>query len=124
MTTNDIYNEPNFTGVVTEIFSKGITVSVDFFYEQPGDYLFISRSKPLTYPTIREKFAHFLNKYHLSQPYTLHDCRHTFASWLSDIGTPEVIQDRLMGHHSKSLDNKVYVHKTIKQLREWITLLL
>lgn len=60
MTTNDIYNEPNFTGVVTEIFSKGITVSVDFFYEQPGDYLFTSRSKPLTYPTIHEKFAHIL----------------------------------------------------------------
>lgn len=94
---------------------------IHFFYEQPGDYLFTSRSKPLTYSTIREKFAHILNKYHLSQPYTLHDCRHTFASWLSDIGTPEVIQDRLMGHRSKSLDNKVYVHKTIEQLREWIT---
>ena len=29
MTMNDIYNEPNFTGVVTEVFDKGITVSVD-----------------------------------------------------------------------------------------------
>lgn len=97
---------------------------VRFFYEQPGDYLFTSCVKPTTYHIIRRKFADVLKKYALTQPYTLHDCRHTFASWLSDIGTPEVIQDRLMGHSSKSLDNKVYVHKTVEHLREWVYKLL
>lgn len=29
MTMNDIYSEPNFTGVVTEVFDKAIIVSVD-----------------------------------------------------------------------------------------------
>ena len=93
---------------------------VHYFYSQSGSYFFTSGTTPLTYINIRKRFHSVCTRYQLSQRYTLHDCRHTFASWLSDIGTPEVIQDRLMGHTSKTLDNKVYIHKTVEQLREWI----
>lgn len=52
-----------------------------------------------------------------------HDCRHTFISKLDAAGANKVSIDRIVGHSSKSIGEKVYTHKTIKDLHEAIKLL-
>lgn len=52
-----------------------------------------------------------------------HDCRHTFRSKLDSAGANQVAIDRIMGHSSKSLGEKIYTHKTVKDLQDAINLL-
>lgn len=51
-----------------------------------------------------------------------HDCRHTFRSKLDSAGANSVAIDRIMGHASKTLGEKIYTHKTIEELQEAIDL--
>ena len=47
-----------------------------------------------------------------------HDCRHTFISKLDSAGANKVAIDRIVGHSSKTLGEKVYTHKTLQELQE------
>ena len=97
---------PRIQGFVTEL------------YEATDKYLFPSRQSYLSYNTMAKMFAKALSDCGIETKYTLHDCRHTFDSWLHDAGVPDVVRNLLMGHAGKDLDEKVYIHKTIEQLRE------
>lgn len=50
--------------------------------------------------------------------HTTHDCRHTFRSKLD--GYDKVAIDRIMGHKTEDIGEKVYTHKTIEQLKNVI----
>jgi integrase len=52
-----------------------------------------------------------------------HDCRHTFISKLDAAGANKVSIDRIVGHSSQSVGEKVYTHKTIKDLHDAVKLL-
>ena len=52
-----------------------------------------------------------------------HETRHTFRSRLDNKNANKVSIDLLMGHSSKGIGERVYTHKTIKQLRDTIELL-
>lgn len=52
-----------------------------------------------------------------------HDCRHTFRSKLDSAGANSVAIDRIMGHSSKTIGEKIYTHKTVEELQEAINLL-
>ena len=52
-----------------------------------------------------------------------HDTRHTFISRLSSAGADHVCIERLAGHSSKGVTDKVYTHKDIDELRTTIELL-
>ena len=52
-----------------------------------------------------------------------HDCRHTFISKLDAAGANRVSIDRIVGHSSKTIGEKVYTHKTVEDLHEAINLL-
>ena len=52
-----------------------------------------------------------------------HDCRHTVQSKLDSAGANKVAVDRILGHSSKTIGEKVYTHKTIEELHEAIRLL-
>ena len=45
-----------------------------------------------------------------------HDCRHTFRSELDRKGANKVCIDLLMGHTSKEIGERVYTHKTLREL--------
>lgn len=90
------------------------------FYDAPGDYLLSENSKPRSYAFLLSRAKKAFSVFGIATAYTIHDCRHTFSSWLSDADVPTVICDRLMGHAGKTLDEKVYIHKTFEQLREAI----
>lgn len=52
-----------------------------------------------------------------------HDCRHTFRSKLDSAGANSVAIDRIMGHSSKTIGEKIYTHKTVEELQKAIKLL-
>lgn len=54
---------------------------------------------------------------------TPHEARHTFETNLDNAGGNRKCIDLLMGHKSKDVGNRVYNHKTLKQLRETVELL-
>lgn len=86
-------------------------------YNYYDHYVLSGRDVPVNPLTFRKLFNASLKASGITKKYTPHDCRHTFESKLDDAGVPQVIKDRLMGHASKSLGEKIYTHKTIEQLR-------
>lgn len=52
-----------------------------------------------------------------------HDCRHTVRSKLDSAGANKVAIDRILGHSSNSIGEKVYTHKTVEELKEALALL-
>ena len=52
-----------------------------------------------------------------------HDCRHTVRSKLDSAGANAVAIDRIMGHTSKTIGERIYTHKTVKDLQDAINLL-
>lgn len=52
-----------------------------------------------------------------------HDCRHTFRTKLEAVGANKVAIDRIMGHASGNIGDRVYTHKTVEDLREAIEML-
>ncbi|MBR6538068.1 MAG: tyrosine-type recombinase/integrase [Lachnospiraceae bacterium] len=92
-------------------------------YDAPGEYMMPSIRKKggcISYDKLRKLFMDTIKEIGITTEYTLHDCRHTFSSMLDDAGTNPVIRNLLMGHSGKDLDEKVYIHKTVEQLREAI----
>ena len=55
--------------------------------------------------------------------YLTHDCRHTVCSKLDSAGANKVAVDRIIGHSSKSIGEKIYTHKTVDELHEAMNLL-
>lgn len=55
--------------------------------------------------------------------HTTHECRHTFRSKLDSAGANKVAIDRIMGHKSRDVGERVYTHKTIEELKQAIELL-
>lgn len=56
--------------------------------------------------------------------HTPHECRHTFRSRLDSANANKKCIDLLMGHTSRDVGERVYTHKSIKELKDTINLLL
>jgi integrase len=56
----------------------------------------------------------------LNMEHTVHETRHTFRSRLDSAGANKRCIDLIMGHKSKDVGERVYTHKTIKELQEAI----
>ena len=77
--------------------------------------------KPISIDTFRLRWADFMNA--LGMKHTPHECRHTFRSRMDSAGANKVCIDRIMGHKSRDVGERVYTHKTIEELKEAIELL-
>lgn len=51
-----------------------------------------------------------------------HDTRHTFISELQSRGADHICIERLVGHSSHGITDKVYTHKDIHELRKAVEL--
>ena len=54
--------------------------------------------------------------------HTPHECRHTFRSLLDSAGANKKCIDLMMGHTSKDVGERIYTHKTLKELAEALKL--
>lgn len=68
-------------------------------------------------PRYREYFAQALLSCGIREKHTPHDCRHTFNSLLDSAGVNKVCKLRLMGHAGSDINEKIYTHKTLDELR-------
>lgn len=66
----------------------------------------------------REHFNAALKACGIETEHTPHDCRHTFNTLLDEAGVDRVARYKLMGHKGKDINETVYTHKNIDQLRE------
>lgn len=74
------------------------------------NYVSLSHSFKLAMNTINAK-------------HTPHDCRHSFATRLDDIGANYNAKRLLLGHASSNVTDGVYTHKSLRQLRKAIEML-
>ena len=65
----------------------------------------------------REYFNAALLASGIQSVHTPHDCRHTFNTLLDNAGVDRVSRYKLMGHKGKDINETVYAHKNIDQLR-------
>lgn len=79
------------------------------------DYLFT-----ISYTTFHKHFKNIMKQ--LNCKHTIHDTRHTFASLLDSVASPNALRS-LLGHKQGDITTRVYTHKTIRELRKAIELL-
>ena len=89
--------------------------------EGGGDYLFGEGGKKISSGTYYKYWNEIMEALNLI--HTPHECRHTFRSRLDSAGANKRCIDLIMGHKSKDVGERVYTHKTIKELKEAIELL-
>lgn len=84
----------------------------------PRIYDLVAASMPfgISYRIIRDWMLKYTG-------HTCHDTRHTFISELQSRGADEICIERLVGHASKSITDKVYTHKDIAELRAAVELI-
>lgn len=85
---------------------------------------FISRSdgKKYTYDNYyRDNFIPIMNK--LGMNHKPHDCRHTFATLMSNAGADTIALQKIMGHADYATTANIYTHKDIEELKKAISLL-
>jgi len=70
----------------------------------------------MKYGNYRMRFRSTLKRIGLFM-HTTHDCRHTFASLLSNAEANETAIKQMMGHSSFDTTEKIYIHKTIEDLK-------
>lgn len=59
----------------------------------------------------------YLNKYLMDfHGHRAHDCRHTFATRMREIGTDELVIKRLLGHTPSDITQRIYTHLTREEL--------
>ncbi|MBR3561932.1 MAG: site-specific integrase [Oscillospiraceae bacterium] len=89
-----------------------------------GDYLLTAAGgKPINTSVFRKAMQPALKHCGITSVHTPHDCRHTFVSLLDSAGANQVCIQRLAGHASKGVTQKVYTHKDLDELREAVELI-
>lgn len=71
----------------------------------------------------REYFNTALLSCGIQTEHTPHDCRHTFNMLLDNAGADRVTRYKLMGHKGKDINETIYSHKDLEQLRVAIELI-
>lgn len=69
----------------------------------------------------REKFIPIMEQ--LNMKHRPHDCRHTFATLLSNANANSTAIKKMIGHESFITTEKIYTHKDIEELRKNIELI-
>ena len=116
----------NFTGGLKNKYSRNRTVPIhSAIYDMVAaryntafkSLIYHDTRKNITEQKYREYFRAALQACGIEGDHTPHDCRHTFNRLLSDAGADRICRYKLMGHSGKDINEKVYSHKTLDQLR-------
>ena len=120
-------DEQTFTGGLKNRYSRHRTVPIhSAIYEMvkcrlDGDFkslIYHDGSKPISEQRYREFFNAALQSCGIQTEHTPHDCRHTFNMLLDGAGVDRVTRYKLMGHKGQDINENVYTHKGLDQLRE------
>lgn len=127
----DLQNK-TFTGGLKNRYSRDRTVPIHSaiynlvvarYDSQFKSLIYHDSRKNISEPKYRDHFRRALLACGITDEHTPHDCRHTFNKLLSDVGADRICRYRLMGHAGQDINEKVYSHRTVEQLREAIELI-
>lgn len=130
--TNDVdLNAHIMTGGIKTDAGKNRIIPInlkiyDFIFNrfmQGHEYLITNeKGKPLKYDNYyREKFMPIMDQ--LNMDHKPHDCRHTFATLMSNAGADTIALQKIIGHASYETTANIYTHKDIEQLKKAIDLI-
>ena len=100
---------------IVPIHSKIHNIVQNRLKQSKNGYLFEYNGKTLSEHQYRLAWENIMNTLHMT--HTPHECRHTFRSRLDSAGANKVCIDRIMGHKSKDVGERVYTHKNIHELK-------
>lgn len=91
--------------------------------EENNEYLIINDlGRKMKYDNYyREKFLPIMEQ--LNMNHKPHDCRHTFATLMSNSDANKTAIKKIIGHSSYATTEKIYTHKDIEELRKAIELI-
>lgn len=92
-------------------------------YNLNNKYLIVNfKNKQMKYDNYyREKFIPIMEQ--LNMKHRPHDCRHTFATLLSNANANSTAIKKMIGHESYATTEKIYTHKDIEELRKNVELI-
>ena len=92
-------------------------------YNKDNQYLIINfKGKKMKYDNYyKEKFIPIMEQ--LNMKHRPHDCRHTFATLLSNANANATAIKKMIGHESYVTTEKIYTHKDVEELRKNIELI-
>lgn len=105
------------TGRIIPIHSR-IWPLVESRYEKANIYLLEDEYGQYNYSRYVTVFNHVMKM--VKGNHTTHDCRHTCATFLDNGGANPVAKRRILGHVDNDIDDRVYTHKNLRQLRRAI----
>ena len=115
-----VTNKDDFT--VKGMSSRSIPINLDLFnvlqkMPRESEYVFVGvHGKPYSGPSVTKKFKRIVRKCGLSDKIHFHSLRHSYASWLVQLGTPLAQIQRLLGH-SSVVTTQIYSHLEDEHLR-------
>lgn len=80
-----------------------------------------ARGKKLFYSNYLVFFNKLMEK--MEMTHTIHDCRHTFATLLSNADANRESIVKIIGHSSYTTTEKIYTHKDVEELKKAIDLI-
>ena len=111
-------NADDFTVKIALILCyTGLRPVISELYNPQNEFLITQSGKPIIYQNFLQKYWR-KNETLKSLPtkHLPHDGRHTCATLMDDAEVPLKIRQLILGHSSKDITNRVYTHKTIRQL--------
>lgn len=92
-------------------------------YNKDNQYLIINfKGKKMKYDNYyKEKFIPIMEQ--LNMEHRPHNCRHTFATLLSNANANATAIKKMIGHESYATTEKIYTHKDIEELRKNVELI-
>ena len=119
--------ERTFTGGLKNKYSRERTVPIHSKIYDLVKNRYDKRFKSLIYhdgekriseQKYRECFDNALKECGIVEKHTPHDCRHTCNSMLIKAKADRIARYRIMGHSGKDINERIYSHLTVEQLRE------
>ena len=124
--------EKTFSGGLKSRYSRNRTVPIhSSIYDmvlhrcnkQFGSLIYHDGVQAISQTKYRECFNVALQACGIQTVHTPHDCRHTFNMLLDNAGVDRVTRYKLMGHKGKDINETVYTHKNLEQLRTAIEMI-
>lgn len=124
----DLINK-TFTGGLKNRYSRNRTVPIHSkiynmvktrYKMEFKSLIYHDGTKNISETDYRNYFNRALEECGIVTVHTPHDCRHTCNTLLDNAEVNRVARYKIMGHAGKDINEKIYTHKTLKELREAI----
>ena len=83
-------------------------------FKEKNIYFVTYKNKKMLYPTFRRAFIKLMEN--LNFKHTIHDCRHTFATLMSNAEANPASIAKIIGHKDYKITEKIYTHKDKNEL--------